>query len=349
MNGPTRKRLETLLQTPSPSGAETALQDLCARYLEDQVGTITRDVHGNQYYPLAAGHPRRIMLCAHADEIGLMVQGIDKEGFLRVTGIGGVDPSTLSGQRVRTGKVPGVIGRRAIHLQSKEDSDTALSIDTLWIDIGARNKKEAERLVHIGDTLTLDTPVTWLRNDRVAARGLDNRIGVFILMESMRRLARRKLAVDIIGVTTVQEEIGLRGATTSSYQCAPHVAVNLDVNFATDHPDGEPERWGDTGLSKGPILAHGPGVNPRLLSEFKDVAQRAHIPTQVRAEPDADGTDAGALQLAHDGVAVIDIGIPNRYMHTAVEMICLHDVQHCIDLLTAWVVQCKNDVDYTPR
>jgi len=196
--------------------------------------------------------------------------------------------------------------------------------------------------------VVLDTPITWLRNGRLAARGLDNRIGVFVLMETMLRLARRRLAVDVIGVTTVQEEIGLRGAITAGYHGAPHVAVNIDVNFATDHPDGESGRWGDTGLSRGPILARGPGVNPHLFAEFQDVARKAAIPVQVRAEPEAGGTDAGALQLACGGVAVMDLGIPNRYMHTAVEMVCLHDVEHGIDLLTRWVLQCTPRRDYTP-
>jgi tetrahedral aminopeptidase len=344
-----QKLLETLLRTPSPSGEESALQRVCAGYLEGDIGAISRDVHGNQYYSLASGHRRCVMLCAHVDEIGLMVQHIDDDGFLGVSAIGGVDTSTLSGQRVRVGNAPGVIGRRAIHLQSKEDRSASASIDTLWIDIGAANKKDAERVIRIGDSITLDTPVTRLRNDRIAARGLDNRSGVFTLMETMRRLARRKLRVDVIGVTSVQEEIGLRGAVTSGYQCAPDIAINVDVNFATDHPNGEPGRWGATALSKGPILARGPGVNPRLLAEFQAVARKSSIPFQVRAEPDADGTDAGALQITRGGVAVMDIGIPNRYMHTAVEMVCLHDLEHGVDLLTNWVLQCKSDTDYTPR
>ncbi len=346
MNRSARVFLEKLLATPSPSGEESAIQDQCARRLEKSIPKIRRDVHGNQYYPLTGFRARRVMLSAHVDEIGLMVQSIDGQGFLKIVPIGGVDSSTLPGQRVRGARVSGVIGTQATLFRPEAESKQNATIDKLWVDIGARDKKDAESLIGIGETLTLDTPLTWLRNDRIAARGLDNRIGAFILTETLLRLARRNLKVDIIGVTTVQEEVGLRGARTSGYQTAPDIAINLDVNFATDHPRGDGERWGETSLSGGPILARGAGVNPRLLAEFQTVAAKADIPVQVRAEPTADGTDAGALQLARGGVAVMDMGIPNRYMHTAVEMVCLHDVEHCIELLTQWVIQCPAEGDY---
>ena len=343
-----RKRLAQLLSLPSPSGEEVAVQSHLARQLRSSVRGIYRDVHGNQFYPLPCKGNPRVMLCAHCDEIGLMVRGIDANGFLQISPVGGVDDSTLQGQRVRIGKVRGVIGCRPMHFRSSDDKPEAVAIDKLWVDIGARSKKEAAKLVSIGDTLVLDTPVTWLRNDRVAARGLDNRVGVFILMESLKRLSRRKLAVDVVGVTSVQEEVGLRGAKTSGYHCDPQIAINLDVNFATDHPLADGARWGETALSAGPILARGAGVNPGLLTEFQAVAQQNAIPLQFRAEPDADGTDASALQRTRGGVATLDMGIPNRYMHTAVEMICLYDVACCIELLTGWVLQCNGESDYTP-
>lgn len=328
---------------------EEAVQAVCRKSLDGIVGPITCDVHGNQYYPLVSGARRQVMICAHADEIGLMVHSIDDKGFVRVVPIGGVDTETLRGQRVRVNGIPGVLGCSVAPDVKREPTPPRSSVQGLWMDIGARTRKEAERVARIGDAIILDTPVTWLQHERVAARSLDNRIGVFVLLETLRRLARRKLAVDVVGVTTVQEEIGLRGAITSGYRCAPHIAINIDVNFATDHPDGNPGRWGDTGLSRGPILARGPGVNPALLAEFQAVAAQENIPVQVRAEPDAAGTDASALQLTRDGVAVMDLGIPNRYMHTAVEMVCLHDVEHSIELLTAWVLQCPPDGDYVPR
>ncbi len=348
MKASARKRLAQLLSLASPSGEEGLVQAHLTRQLRTSVRGIYRDVHGNQYYPLPHEGRPRVMLCAHCDEIGLMVRGIDANGFLRISPIGGVDGSTLQGQRVRIGNVPGVIGCRPIHFRSPDAKPEAVAVDKLWVDIGARSKKEAARLVSIGDTLVLDTPVTWLRNDRVAARGLDNRIGVFILMETLKRLSRRKLAVDVVGVTSVQEEVGLRGAKTSGYHCDPQVAINLDVNFATDHPHADGARWGETALSAGPILARGAGVNPQLLAEFQGVAKQNAIPLQFRAEPDADGTDASALQRTRGGVATLDMGIPNRYMHTAVEMVCLHDVASCIELLTGWVLQCTGDSDYTP-
>lgn len=349
MKAAARKRLAQLLAVPSPSGEEGAIQAHVAHQLGSAVPGIYRDVHGNQYYPLPRKGRPRVMLCAHCDEIGLMVRGIDDHGFLQIAPIGGVDGSTLQGQRVRIGNVRGVIGCPPIHFRASDEKPKPVSIDKLWVDIGARNKAEAARRVAIGDALVLDTPVSWLRNDRIAARGLDNRIGVFILMETLKRLSRRRLAVDVVGVTSVQEEVGLRGATTSGYHCDPHLAINLDVNFATDHPLAEGARWGETALSAGPILARGAGVNPQLLAEFQAVAKQDAIPLQYRAEPDASGTDASALQRTRGGVATLDMGIPNRYMHTAVEMVCLEDVAHCIDLLTGWVIQCTGESDYVPR
>lgn len=333
--------LKTLLQTPGIAGEEGPIQAVCRGRLAQYVDAISGDVHGNQFYHLNTAGAPRVLLTAHADQIGLMVQSVDDRGFLRVCAAGGVDAATWSAQRVRVhgprGSVPGVLGRRPLPLIPEAERGAAMRVDELWVDIGARDKREAGRMAPVGSGITIDAAATPLLNGRIAARGLDNRIGVFIVVETMRRLSRRRLRAYVCGATTVQEEIGLRGATTAAYACAPDIAVNVDVNFATDHPGGEPEIHGDTRLSGGPILGKGPGSTPWVVAQLEAVARKRGIPFQVRAEPDAGGTDAGAVQISRGGVAVADIGVPNRYMHTAVETVCLDDARHTIRLVTAWI------------
>lgn len=337
--------LKTLLQTPGTSGEEGPVQDVCRARLVKQVDAITRDVHGNQFYHLNRNASFRILLTAHVDQIGLMVNTINDAGFLRICAIGGVDAATLRAQRVLIhgprGPIPGVIGWRATPPPARPgitpEPHRAIRVDELWVDIGAKSRKEAERVAPVGTTITLDAPVTPVLNERIVANGLDNRIGVFILLETMRRLSRRTLAVHVCGVTTVQEEVGLRGATTAAHTVAPDIGINLDVNFATDHPKGAPDRHGDTALSRGPILARGPGTAPWLFAELEAAAKKSGIPFQVRSEADPGGTDAGAVQISRGGVATADIGIPNRYMHSPVEMVCLEDAMNTIRLLTTWI------------
>ncbi len=344
--------LKKLLSTPSPSGFEEKIQKVCRNYAESFVDEIYKDVHGNQYHVINKDAPTRIMLAGHVDEIGLMVNTIDEKGFIGFVPIGGVDAAVLGGQRLQIhgaeGPVPGVIGRKAIHLTPEKDRGRALEMHQMWIDIGAKNKKDAEKVVAIGDPVTMAVGYMELRNDMIVARALDDRIGAFVCLEAVRQLQKRKINVAVYCVTTVQEEIGLRGATTSAYGCNPHAGIAVDVGWATDHPNGEGKRYGETSIGGGPILSRGPNINTVVRKGLLEVAKEHKIPYQNFASARGTGTDANAMQLSRGGVATALVGIPNRYMHTPVELVSLKDVEHASKLISEWIASLKSEPSFIP-
>jgi len=344
--------LKKLLSTPSPSGFESKIQKVVKSYVSPYVDEVYKDVHGNQY---AVRNPKgklRVMLAGHVDEIALMVNHIDNDGFLGFLPIGGIDPSVLDGQRVQVhtekGDVTGVIGRRAIHLTDAADRGKPMKIHQLWIDIGATSKKDAEKSVAIGDPATIDVGYIELNNGRVVARAMDDRIGAFVITEAMRLIAKKKIDCAVYCVTTVQEEIGLRGATTSAFDCNPDVGIAVDVSHATDHPDVDSKRYGHFELDGGPILHRGPNMNPILAKQLVNVAKKKKMPYQMEAAPRGTGTDANAMQLSRGGVATALIGVPNRYMHSPVEMVSLKDAEQCAQLIADWIVSLKSTIKYIP-
>jgi endoglucanase len=345
--------LKAMLATPSPSGFEEKQQAVCRAYAESFVDEVYKDVHGNQFHVRNKDADLRIMLAGHVDELGLMVNTIDDNGFIGFVPIGGVDVATLPGQRVRihnaTGAVPGVIGRKAIHLTPQEDRKKFMEIHQMWIDIGARDREDAESIAAIGDPITIDQDFLPLRDDKIVARALDDRIGAFIILETMRGLEKKKLNVAVYAVTTVQEEIGLRGATTGAYGCNPHAGLAVDVAWATDHPNGEGDRYGHTKIGGGPILDRGPNINPVVRHGLVAAAKKKDIPLQHRASPRGTGTDANAMQLSRGGTATAIIGVPNRYMHTPVELVSLRDVQHCSALIAEWILSLRGDETFIPE
>lgn len=345
--------LKKLLATPSPSGFEEKIQRVCGAYMGAHVDTIYKDVHGNQYHVLNKDADLRIMLAGHVDEIGLMVNTIDSNGFIGFVPIGGVDTAVLGGQRVTVhgakGPVEGVIGRKAIHLTPEADRNKALEMHQMWIDIGAKDKKDAEKHVCIADPVTIAVGYQELMNDMVVARALDDRVGAFVILEAVRLLAKRKINVAVYAVTTVQEEVGLRGAITSSYGCDPHAGLAVDVAWATDHPRGEGERYGETAIGKGPIISRGPNINPVVHKGILAAAKKAKLPIQHLAMPRGTGTDANAMQLSRGGTATGLIGIPNRYMHTPVELVSLKDVENAAILIAEWIASLKANTSFIPN
>jgi len=344
--------LKKLLATPSPSGFEEEIQKVAKNYIKSDVDDIYKDSHGNQIYVKNPDAKLRVMLAGHVDEISLMVHYIDENGFLSFKPIGGVDASVLDGQRVHVhtskGQLAGVIGRRAIHLMTQEERGKAMNMEQMWIDIGAKDKKEAEKLVSLGDPVTLDADFLELRNDRVVARALDDRIGAFVCLEAMRLVANKDVKVGIYCVTTVQEEIGLRGAKTSAHGIDPHAGIAVDVSHATDHPDCDPKKHGYTTLDGGPIISRGANTNPVIFKQLVKAAKAKKMPYQIDAEPRATGTDANAMQLTRAGVATGLIGVPNRYMHSPVEMVSLNDAQHCAELLAEWILELTPKTNFIP-
>jgi len=245
----------------------------------------------------------------------------------------------ISGRRViiqtAGGPVKGVTGKRAVHLMDDEDRKKVPKKHEIWIDIGARDKADALSRVGIGDVATYDHELELINGSIGAARAFDNKVGAYVVGETLVRLARerKKPAAKVVSVATTQEEIGVRGATTSAYLVNPHIAVAVDVGHATDHPDCDNRRFGETKLGGGPIICRGANINPKVYTRLLAAAKKLGIPCQIEADPRPTGTDARAIQMGRGGVATGLVSIPLRYMHTPSEVVDLEDVERCVRLL----------------
>jgi endoglucanase len=350
------KFLEKLLDAPSPSGYEQPAQRVFREYVAPFCEELTTDVMGNVFGRISGKGKNlpRVMIVGHTDEIGLQVKYIDDKGFLYFAAVGGVDAHLTPGKRVnvhaQTGPVAGVIGKKPIHLMDNKDRETVVKLEAQYIDIGARDKKEAQKMVRVGDAVTFASEFTRLAGDRVASRGFDDKAGCFVVAEVLRLVAAsgRKLAVDLYGVSSVQEEIGLRGGTTSSYTVNPDVGICVEVDFATDQPDVEKKHNGEVGLGKGPILTRGANINPRLLDLLSRTAEEEKIAVQFTANPRATGTDANVMQISRGGVATALVKVPLRYMHTPVETVALGDLENAAKLIVAALGRIKSREEFVP-
>lgn len=344
--------LKSLLQTPSPSGFEQQIQEVVRTWAKPLADEIRTDRHGNVIAVRNPDGKPRIMLAGHCDQIGLMVQHVDDNGFLYVQPIGGWDMQILLGQNLtvwtRQGPIDGVLSRKATHLLTNEERNKVPQFTDIWIDIGAKNKEETESLVTPGDAVTVALGVRDLRNGLVTSPGLDDKVGVWTVMETLRLLQGKALQAAVYCVSTVQEEIGLRGATTSAYGIHPAIGIAVDVCHATDTPGNDKKQVGDTRLDLGPVVFRGANINPRVFDLLEKTAKDREIGVQVRGQPRATGTDANAIQLSRDGVAAGLIGIPNRYMHSPVEIVCLDDLDKAAQLLAEFCQSVTPQMDWTP-
>jgi len=344
--------LKELLQQPSPSGFEVPAQAVVRRRMKAVADTVTTDVHGNVIGAINERASLKVMLAGHVDEIGMMITHIDSNGYLYVATIGGWDPVQAVGQRIQVlaakGVIPGVIGRKPIHLMEASEKSKELKIEDLWIDIGAKDKKDALKAVAVGDPAVIVPEFIELRNDLIAARGLDNRIGSWVVTEVLKYLQGKHPHVAVYAVSTVQEEIGLRGAITSTFNVHPHVGIAVDVGFASDCPTIDPKRVGDIGLNRGPILHQGPNINPVIGKLLCETARRKRIPWQMQAEPRSSGTDANAMQVVRGGCAASLVSIPNRYMHSPVEVISLRDLDNAVRLIGETILALKGNESFVP-
>ncbi|MEE4255138.1 MAG: M42 family metallopeptidase [Desulfuromusa sp.] len=346
--------LKELVETPSPSGYEQPAQRVIKRQLEGVADDFKTDVMGNLIARLDGQGGPKVMLAGHCDEIGFMVQFVDDLGFIYFGAIGGVDPHLSPGQRIlihtEQGDIPGVIGKKAIHLIEAKDRDTVIKLKQQFIDIGCSSREEVEKLVQIGDPVTFAVGVQTLQNNRATSRAFDDKMGAFIVTEVMRQIKKfGKIEADLYAVSTVQEEIGLRGAATSSYGVNPDVGIVVEVTHATDYPDVEQSSIGRVELGKGPVIARGANINPVLFKLLVDTAAIEKIPIQIIGVPRATGTDANVMQLSRGGVATALLGIPLRYMHTPVETLSLADLDQAIKLLVAVVKQIGADTSFIPE
>lgn len=348
--------LKRLLETPSPSGYERPIQDVVRAWAEPFADEVSTDRHGNviaALFPLErTASPVKVMLAGHCDQIGLMVQHIDSDGFLFVQPIGGWDMQILLGQYLtiwaKDGPVQGVVSRKAPHLLTQEERNKVPLFTDVWVDIGAKNLEEAAGLVKHGDPVTISLGYRPLRNNMAASPAMDDKVGLWVVMEALRLLQGMPRKAAVYAVSTVQEEIGLRGAATSAYGLNPHVGIAVDVCHSTDTPSNEKKQLGDVKLGGGPVLFRGPNINPRVLGQLEAAANRLSIPVQVRGVPRATGTDANVIQISREGVATGLIGIPNRYMHSPVEVVHLDDLNNAARILAEFCATVEPETDWTP-
>ena len=344
--------LERLVNAPSPSGFEQPAQKVVREYVSQYADEVATDVMGNLIASLNPAGKPRVMLAGHCDEVGFMVRYISEEGFIHFAPIGGVDAQLVPGQKVHLhtsrGAVLGVVGKKAIHMMEAEERKKVLQFHQQWIDIGARSRAEAEKRVSIGDPITFAATFERLQGALVVARGFDDKMGSFVVVEALRLASGRKLKAALFAVSTVQEEVGLRGATTSAFSLAPEVAVAVDVTHGTDYPDADKKRFGEVKLGAGPVLHRGANMNPMVGERLVAAAKKARLRHQKIGVPAASGTDAWAIQLARGGVATGLVSVPLRYMHTPVEVLHLKDLAAAAELLATFVADLSPSVDFTP-
>lgn len=353
MNTTALKALKDLMATSTPSGYEQPGQAVLRSYMKKYADSVRTDVHGNLHGVMNPGGKIKVMLAGHCDEIGLMLMHIDDKGFIAFTGVGGVNVPLLQGERVtihtRKGPVAGVIGVKPIHLMTaKEREAGADKIHDLWIDIGAKDKKDALKSVEIGDVATINSGWTELKNSIVACRGFDDRIGAFVVADVLRLLKGKKINAEVHAVSTVQEEIGLRGSKTAAFGINPDIGIAVDVGHATDSPGVNAKIVGEAKLGCGPIIHCGPNFNPKLLAMVEKAAKDSRIKTQMQPIARGSGTDANAIQVNGVGAAAALISIPNRHMHSPVELIHLKDVEDSVKLIAATILGIKGRVNLTP-
>lgn len=344
--------LRRLVETTGPSGYEWETQRVWSERVQDVAAEIIRDPLGNSIAVLNPEGTPRVMLDAHIDEIGFLVKYIGDRGFLFFEPIGGFDPSTLPGNRVRIigreGPVYGVLGRLPIHLMEEDARKKAPELKKMWIDIGARDRAEAESRVRVGDAGGRCAGMQRLHGNIVTANSLDDRVAGYIMAEAVRELARGPLRAAVFAASSTQEEVGLRGARASAYRVDASIGLALEVTFATDHPHIDRKVHGDIRMGGGPVLCRGANFNPRVVERLIQAAIDEGVPYQIDAEPAGSGTDGNVMQMTRQGMAVGLLSVPLRYMHTASEVICLDDVDAAVRIVTRFVRDLDPTVDLLP-
>src|SRR3954471_7620790 len=295
MEAAARDFLIELLETPSPSGYERPIQDVVRAYVADFADSVTTDLHGNVIAAKNPDAPFRVMLAGHCDQIGMLISHFNDNGFLHAQTIGGWDPQQLIGKRMTIGTaggpLPAVISRKPIHLLTDEERKQVVKLEDLWLDIGAKNKDEAKELVRIGDPVTLQLGFQEMRGGLANSPAMDNKCGLWVVIEALRRASKRGLEVAVFAVSTVAEEIGLRGAHTSAFGVDPHVGIAVDVTHATDCPTIDKRQQGEVNLGSGPVIVRGPNMNPSVVERLVDTAKSMELAYQMSASGKAAPND----------------------------------------------------------
>ena len=347
--------LKRLLDTPAPSGFEGPAARVWREEAASFAGKVTSDVTGNSMAEVNPNGSPTILLDGHIDEIGVIVQYIDDDGYVYPSSIGGWDPQVLVGQRIRFlgrgGDVLGVIGRKPIHLIKAPDKDHAVKLSDLWIDIGASSRAEAEGRLTVGDPGVIDSKTIDFPNNRIVSRSIDDRIGAFVVLEALRRYAQRPGAARVVAAATTQEEIAFHGggAIVCTNSVNPQLAIVVDVTFATDHPGMEKKEIGDHRIGGGPVISRGSIVSPVLFDLLRTTAERNQIKYTVHAAGRETSTNADAIHIAREGVATALVSVPNRYMHSPNELVSLEDVDKTASLIAETCREVSAKTDFSAR
>lgn len=349
MNDKNKKYLYDLLSAVSPSGFETKAQQITRAFLKGTCDDISSDVNGNLIAFKRGSGEKKIMIVGHADEIGFMVNYIDESGYLYVKTLGGFDVNLLPGLRLDIHHedkiVRGVIGRKPIHMMRGEGDTAKLKLEDIWIDIGAKDKKDAEDRVSIGDIVTYSSHIEELSEDIIISKATDNKVGVYIAAAVMNELKGKKLKANYYAVASVGEETTMKGARTSSYRIQPDIAIAVDVTFTSDIPGSDKRTHGEVSIGKGPVLALGAALHPAVCQRLRDLAKKHDIPLQIEIATSRTGTDADAIHDQRHGVATAVLSIPNRYMHSPNELISLSDLDNAVKLLVEFVKSMDDKFD----
>jgi len=358
MNRKDLEFLRNLTEAPSPSGYEVPAADLLRKRLAPSASSIQTNVLGSVHATLKGkGKAPSVMVAGHIDEIGLMVKYIDDDGFISFDSIGGIDAAILPGMRVdvhATGEgkhsvLRGVMGRKPIHLIDPDDRKTVTKIDKLFIDVGL-SAKEARAQIRIGDPITYGVGFECFGDGFAVARSFDDKIGVWIAARVLEEIKKAGGAQgDFIAAGTVQEEIGLRGGITSAYGIDPYIGISVEVGHATDYPQISKTSYGEAVCGKGPLIARGPNINPVLFELLVSAAKKTEQAYQISAEPKATGTDANPIQVSRGGKVAGLLSIPLRYMHTPTEVLKLDDLDAAVKILTQFVLDLDDQIDFTPK
>jgi len=331
--------LKAMVEEAGTSGYEGRVSEIVRKAFTELCDTVREDKLGNIIgLKKGAGSPDppKIMLAGHVDEVGLTITKIDKRGYLRFSGLG-VDQRTLPSQEVvvhGARDLPGVICVKPPHLLKPEDREKAYKMEDLGIDVGLPEERVRE-LVNVGDEVTLARKFYNLQGEFIAGKAFDDRAGVAVIHECLLHLAKMKHQADVYAVATVQEEVGLRGATTATYGIVPDAGIAIDVGFG-EQPGSDDPRL--IALDKGPGLDIGPNIHPKMLEALRKVASDNNIPYQTVVSPGRSGTDAWPMQVTGAGVPTAIVSIPNRYMHSSVEVCNANDIKRAGRLLALFIL-----------
>ncbi len=347
----TKEFLEKLLITASPTGYESAGQKVWMEYVKQYTDSVSSDAYGSAAAFLNTNNDvMTVLIEAHADEIGMVVQHITDDGFVYLNRLGGSDSTIARAKRVvihnKKGPVAGVTGNTAIHLQeNKNGGGKQPAWKDIFADIGVANKEEALKLIQIGDPVVYADEVDYLNDRIITARALDNRMGGFVISQVMKRLreSRSKLKVNVIALNSVQEEVGGFGARMMSFRHMPDAAIVTDVTHATDSPGINNKEHGLVKLGEGPSVQHGGANHPKIVDLIEKVAAKKKINIQHEATSVRTGTDTDSIFYQKTGIPSALVSLPLRYMHSPVETVSFNDVETLIKLMTETILELDPD------